>query len=299
MDIRLLHYFLVVAQEQNITRAAEKLLMAQPPLSRQIKQLEEELGTPLFIRGKKKLELTEEGMFLKERAEHILDLVEQTKLEIDDMKQGMSGTVYIGVTETIATTLLPQYIAGFKALHPDVHYDIRSGNSDALIDRLDKGLLDFAIVREPYNQEEFDGTRIRKEPWCVLVSKDNKIASMPGDTVPLEAIASEELIVPSIKSRRREIENWFTEKNLTANIFCEYAPLISALYLVEQGVGAAILPESASNILSGKNLAIKKITDPEVTSYVAILTKKYRSLSKAASALLEFVKESSTGETKP
>lgn len=299
MDIRLLHYFLVVAEEQNITRAAEKLLMAQPPLSRQIKQLEEELGTPLFIRGKKKLELTEEGIFLKERAEHILDLVERTKLEIDDMKQGMSGTVYIGVTETVAATLLPHYIAEFKSLYPDVHYDIWSGNSDAVIDRLDKGLLDFAIVREPYDQEQFDGTRIRKEPWCVLVHGDSKIASMPGNTVPLVQLADEELIVPSIKSRRREIENWFISKNLTANIFCEYAPLISSLYLVEKGVGAAILPESVSNTLTGKNLVLKKIVDPEVSSYVAILTKKYRTLSKASEALLLHVKEISIKELEP
>lgn len=298
MDIRLLHYFLVVAEEQNITRAAEKLLMAQPPLSRQMKQLEEELGTPLFIRGSRKLELTEEGLFLKERAEHILDLVERTRLEIDDMKQGMSGTVYIGVTQTIASTLLPKFIAGFKTLYPDVHYDIWSGNSDQVIDRLEKGLLDFAIVREPYDQEQFDGTRIRKEPWCVLVHKDSPIASVKEDAVPLSMLAEEELIVPAIKSRRREIENWFLAKDLTANIFCEYAPLISSMYLVEQGVGAAILPESVSNTLSGKKLVLKKIADPEVYSYVAILTKKYRTLSKAAVALLTYVKETDTGEAR-
>ena len=298
MDIRLLHYFLVVAEEQNITRAAEKLLMAQPPLSRQMKQLEEELGTPLFIRGSRKLELTEEGLFLKERAEHILDLVERTRLEIDDMKQGMSGTVYIGVTQTIASTLLPKFIAGFKTLYPDVHYDIWSGNSDQVIDRLEKGLLDFAIVREPYDQEQFDGTRIRKEPWCVLVHKDSPIASVKEDAVPLSMLAEEELIVPAIKSRRREIENWFLAKDLMANIFCEYAPLISSMYLVEQGVGAAILPESVSNTLSGKKLVLKKIADPEVYSYVAILTKKYRTLSKAAVALLTYVKETDTGEAR-
>lgn len=298
MDIRLLHYFLVVAEEQNITRAAEKLLMAQPPLSRQMKQLEEELGTPLFIRGSRKLELTEEGLFLKERAEHILDLVERTRLEIDDMKQGMSGTVYIGVTQTIASTLLPKFIAGFKTLYPDVNYDIWSGNSDQVIDRLEKGLLDFAIVREPYDQEQFDGTRIRKEPWCVLVHKDSPIASVKEDAVPLSMLAEEELIVPAIKSRRREIENWFLAKDLTANIFCEYAPLISSMYLVEQGVGAAILPESVSNTLSGKKLVLKKIADPEVYSYVAILTKKYRTLSKAAVALLTYVKETDTGEAR-
>ena len=293
MDIRVLHYFLVVAEEQNITRAAEKLLMAQPGLSRQMKQLEEELGTPLFIRGSRKLELTEEGLFLKERAEHILDLVERTRLEIDDMKQGMSGTVYIGVTQTIASTLLPKFIAGFKALYPEVHYDIWSGNSDEVIDRLEKGLLDFAIVREPYDQEQFDGTRIRKEPWCVLVHKDSPIAARKEDSVPLSMLAEEELIVPAIKSRRREIENWFLAKDMTANIFCEYAPLISSMYLVEQGVGAAILPESVSNTLAGKNLSLKRIADPEVYSYVAILTKKYRTLSKAANALLAYVKESS------
>ena len=219
MDIRVLHYFLVVAEEQNITRAAEKLLMAQPPLSRQMKQLEEELGTPLFIRGSRKLELTEEGLFLKERAEHILDLVERTRLEIDDMKQGMSGTVYIGVTQTIASTLLPKFIAGFKALYPEVHYDIWSGNSDEVIDRLEKGLLDFAIVREPYDQEQFDGTRIRKEPWCVLVHKDSPIAARKEDSVPLSMLAEEELrklyaAMGKLTERQQEIIQLYFYKGL-------------------------------------------------------------------------------------
>ncbi|MBQ7839675.1 MAG: LysR family transcriptional regulator [Lachnospiraceae bacterium] len=287
MDLRSLQYFLAIAQELNITKAAEVLHMAQPPLSRQLQQLEEELDTPLFIRGKRKLELTEEGRLLKKRAKQILNFVDVTRTEIKEVSEGVAGTLRIGATQTIATTLLPGWIAAYKKKYPQVRYHIWSGNSDEVIAQLEHGLVDIAVIREPYNPEKFKGVRIAKEPWCVLIPGNSPLAELPGDSIDLALLDEQELIVPSIESRRREMEQWFETIGKKANICCEYAPLINAPYLVEQGVGIAVLPYSVKNILNQKNVVLKKIANPEVNSYVAVLVDKYHPLSKAGERFLE------------
>lgn len=283
MEIRSLQYFLAIAQEQNITHAAEALHMAQPPLSRQLQQLEEELGAPLFIRGKRKMELTEEGRILQKRARQILEFVDMTAAEVRETAQGLAGTVRLGASQTIATTLLPGWIAAFQAKYPQVHYHIWSGNSDEVIAQLEHGLIEIAVIREPYNPERFLGVRIAEEPWCALFPENHPLGQLPGDSIPLSCLDGQELIVPSIQSRRREIEQWFTDIGKTANICCEYAPIINAPFLVEQGIGIAILPYSVRNILPGRRVILKKLTAPELHSRVAVLTGKYHPLSRAAS----------------
>ena len=292
MDVRMLQYFLTIAREKNITRAAESLHMAQPPLSRQLQQLEDELGVTLFTRSRKGMELTDEGKLLQERALRILELMDKTRQEISDAAGGVSGTVYIGASETIVVTSIPSILSGFHKLYPEVTYQIRGGNSDDVIARLEQGLLDFAIIREPYNHEDLQGMRLWQEAWCVLLPSDDPLAKRPGDTVTIRDLADRELIVPSIASRRKEIESWFTDEGLTAHIFCEYAPLISSVHLVRQQVGCAILPESVSNILTENDtVTLKRIISPLVSSYVTVLTRKYHTLSKTAEIFLSYLKE--------
>lgn len=287
MDLRTLHYFLTIAQELNITKAAEVLHMAQPPLSRQLQQLEEELGAQLFIRGKRKLELTEEGKLLKKRAKQILDFVDVTRTEISEVSEGIAGTLRIGATQTIATTMLPGWIAAFKEKYPLVRYHIWSGNSDEAIGQLERGLVDIAVIREPYNPEKFRGYRIAKEPWCALIPQDSELGALEGDEIDLALLDGQELIVPSIASRQSEILQWFEKIGKKANICCEYAPLVNATYLVEQGIGIAILPYSVKNVLNQKNVVLKKIRNPEVSSYVAVLVDKFHPLSRTAEKFLE------------
>lgn len=291
MDLRVLKYFLTIAQEQNITHAAKKLHMAQPPLSRQLQLLEDELNTPLFLRGKKKLELTPEGRILKERAEQILQLVDKTVIEVSETAEGFSGTVYIGATETISSTMLPRWIAGFREQYPKVNYNVWSGNSDDVIRQLEENLIDFAIVREPYSKVNLNGIKINKENWCALISADSKIGRMPGDTIHLSDMDGCDIIVPSISYRKKEIEGWFESAGCTVNIFCEYSPIINSVYLVEQNVGIAILPSSVKNVISNRNLILKKIVEPEITSNVVILTNKSHILSQTAGKFLDFIQE--------
>lgn len=157
MDLRTLRYFTVVAQERNITRAAEKLNMSQPPLSSQMRGLEEELGVTLFLRGKRRLELTEEGILLLRRANQILELTEKTRLELQERVNEVSGTLYLGMVEGRAPYLAAQWIAGFQQRYPLVRYNLWNGSSDDVLDRLGRGLADLAIIATPYDNERLGG----------------------------------------------------------------------------------------------------------------------------------------------
>lgn len=164
MDIRTLRYFLVTAQERNFTKAANKLCMAQPPLSRQIKLLEEELGVTLFIRNSRQLQLTEEGYFLKQQAEEILLLIEKTEHQLEKMGNNDYGTISIGATESCGGSILPHLIEGFHEVAPHIRFQIWTGNSDEIQERLEKNLVDVAVVREPFNMEQYDRIFLNHEP---------------------------------------------------------------------------------------------------------------------------------------
>lgn len=289
MDFRVLKYFLAIAEEQNITHAAKKLNIAQPPLSRQLQQLEEELKTPLFIRGNRKLELTPEGRILQERAQQIIQLMDKTVSEVTETTNGMNGTIFISATETISTTLLPRWIAQFHEKYPKVKYNVWSGNSGEATSRLEENLVDFAIVREPYSKENLNGHKIDTEAWCALLSAESELGRLPGDTISIKELDGCDIIVPSLDYRKKEIAGWFEQAGCQVNIFCQYSPIINAVYLVEQNVGVAILPSSVKNVITNRHLVLKRLTDPAVTSNVVVLTRKHHILSPTASKFIEFI----------
>ena len=174
MENRLLKYFLVVAREENITKAAEILHVSQPALSRQIMQLEEELGARLFIRGKRSLTLTEEGRFLRGRAQEIVALTEKTERDFRDGIVSYDGTVSVGMGETSASRWLGGIVAEFSKLYPDVKFDLFSGTADIVKERIEKGLLDAGLLIEPtVDLSKYDLLRIPvKDRWGVLVAAE-------------------------------------------------------------------------------------------------------------------------------
>ena len=178
MELRQLRYFLTVAQELNITRAAERLNMSQPPLSNQIHGLEEELGVTLFVRGKRRLTLTEEGSFLLQRAAQLLDLEDKTRQELTTMKDGISGTLCLGMVEGRTPYLCARWIAGFREEFPRVRYSLWNGSSDDVLDRLRRGLADLAVIAAPYDSEHLEGIPVGQEPWVTMIPKDHPLASM-------------------------------------------------------------------------------------------------------------------------
>ena len=244
MELRTLHYFTVVAQELNITRAAEKLNMSQPPLSNQIKALEEELGVQLFIRGKRRLELTEEGGLLLRRAVQIQELADKTRQEIASLREGMTGVIYLSMVEGRAPFLAARWIAGFREEFPLVRYNLWNGSSDDVLDRLHKGLADLAVIAAPYDTEHLEGFPVGREPWIAMLHPGHPLAQTVGDTIPLSSLAGEPLIVPSRKSRMDAIRRWFGEVGAEPHILCEMSNYMDAAALTSQGVGISIFPQT-------------------------------------------------------
>ena len=176
MEIRVLQYFLAIAREQSIIQAAESLHLSQPTLSTQIKNMEEELGKQLLIRGTKgsrKVTLTEEGMILRKRAEEILDLVKKTEHEITCSDNVVIGDVYIGAGETDGMRLLAKAAGNLKKLYPGIHYHISSGNAVFVKEQLDKGLIDFGIIFGTPDTNKYEALKLpSKDIWGVLMRKD-------------------------------------------------------------------------------------------------------------------------------
>lgn len=289
MDLKTLRYFTVVAEELNITRAAEKLNMSQPPLSSQIKALENELGTQLIIRGKRHLQLTDAGLLLYRRAVQILNMSEKAKQEIISMGSELSGLINIGVVEGRAPFFLARWIAGFKEEFPNVQYSLWNGSSDDVLDRMRAGLLDVAVIASPYDSEHLHGFAVGREPWVALMSKDHPLAKEPGDTIPLKALVNEPLIVPARKSRVEAIRSWFREVDAEPNIFCEMSNYINAVALTERNVGISIFPQTTytPNTL----LVSKVITDTERQIEYSLVWLKGRMLSDLEHEFVDFVRD--------
>lgn len=294
MELRHIRYFLAVAEEMNFTRAAEKLMIAQPPLSRQIHDLEEELGVPLFIRKPHALRITEEGQLFRQYAQQVLDLVDKSVDEVRELNQGLHGTLYLGMVEGSAPHLLSEWVSGFHKLHPHVQYDLWNGNSDDVTTRVMRGLCELALIVAPYNPEGLQGLPVWQEPWVAIMSGSHPLASRPGDELPLALLADENLIVPSRQSRQQEIGSWFAGIGQTPRVVCRMSNTLNALELAEQGVGVAIYPESQGRMPrigdTGSSVCVKRLVSPEVTAQYVLVRARNRPLSRAAGEFVRYVK---------
>ena len=197
MDLKTLSYFVAVAEELNITKAAEKLHMSQPPLSSQIKALERELNTVLFIRGRRSLQLTDSGRLLYRRAKELLSLADKASSEIISMSRGMTGTISIGLVEGSAPNIAAEWIERFAALHPEVKFRIMDGNSDELIGKLRSGIISLAVITAPCDQSLLNSFSVGKEKMTAFMSRDNPLAALPGDTLEFKYLRDQPLIVPT------------------------------------------------------------------------------------------------------
>ncbi len=291
MELRHLRYFLAVCEEMNFTKAAEKLMIAQPPLSRQIRDLEEELGTSLFVREHHSLRLTEEGLRFRTYANRIVALADRSVEDIKEMHTGLRGTVYIAEVEGKAPRLMASFVSSFAEKYPDVEFNIWNGNSDEVTARVRNGLADLAIIMEPFEPQGFHSLPIYSEPWVAMFSCDHPLAAKNGKTVPLRALAEHDLIIPSRGSRLQEISDWFAPLGITPKIKARIANATSAYELCEQNVGVAIYPAAAGDLIHDGNVLIRKITEPEFkTTYVLIYPDNHP-LSSVADRFVEHIKK--------
>jgi DNA-binding transcriptional LysR family regulator len=288
MDLRILRYFTVIAQEKNITRAARKLCMSQPPLSHQIKLLEEELGTPLFIRSTKGLELTDEGQFLFQRAQQLLALSEKTEQDLRKMREGVSGSLSLGMVEGRAPYLAARWIAGFCRDYPQVRYDLWNGSGDDVIDRLEKGLLDLAIIAAPYDGERLEGFSVGRELWTALIPRTHPLARSDGDGIALSALVGQPLILPSRRSRIEEIRGWFDAIHAEPTILCTTSNYLDAVAMSELGTGIAIFPQTT--FTPNDYLVTMPIAGPAHHVSYLLVWNKNQHLAPAPKAFVRYVR---------
>ena len=269
MDLRQIRYFLTVAEELNITRAADRLHLSQPPLSRALMELESELGCTLFTRGKRHLTLTAEGLAFKRRGEQLLTLVDMTKAEISEMQNGISGTLYIGHVDSNGPTLVAEWLASFKRLYPNVTYNLWCGNVDDLTDRLKAGLLDLAITMTPTNYDLLDGFKVFSEDWVAIIPAEDPLAQSEDECITLDRLVENDLIISSRRSREEEIRSWFREFKKDPHFIVKTAHSSNAAKLVNKDLGIALFPASvAKNISSGARVVIKKIVPAKHVDYL-------------------------------
>ncbi len=283
MEIRELRYFLAVADEGSITAAAERLYMTQPSLSRQMQKLENEVGSPLFIRGNRKITLTERGKLLKKRAEEILELYEKTVGDVSAPAQDVSGEVYIGGGETPAMESVIRAALKVKAGHPKVKFRFFSGDASAVLEKLDKGLIDFGVIIDGENIEEYNSLRLPLcDSWGALVKSDCPLAQKesitPSDLAGYPLICSDQSFAKGLIAR------WLNASPDDIPVAATYNLLYVASQLVSAGAGVAI---SIDGIINTENsgLTFKRL-EPEILTHADVLWKKYARFSRPAELFL-------------
>lgn len=285
MEFRILKYFLTVAREENITKAAESLHITQPTLSKQLMDLENEIGKKLFIRGNRKITLTQEGMLLYKRAEEIADLVSKTEKELKQADNIISGDIYIGAGETDLIRNIAKVAKNMQNKHPLVHFHIESGDSKTVLEHLDKGLIDFGLIFGNIDMTKYNSIEIpTKDSWGVLIRQDSELADK--DFITVEDLIDKPLIV-SRQGISGELQNWFQSDIEKLNIVATYNLIFNASILVEEGLGYALCLEKIINT-NNSNLCFKPL-HPMLKISAGIVWKKHQVFSKASEKFLNYL----------
>ena len=288
MDVRVLKYFLAVAREGNFTKAADAVYVTQPTLSRQIMDLEDQLGTELLIRGKRQVALTAAGLLFQQRAQEIVDLVEKAERDMAEQNEVLGGMVAIGCVETSASNLLPDALEAFIKLHPKVQYDIFTGNGDFIKDKIDSGHVDMGILVEPVEVAKYEFIKIPfYDTWGVVMRKDDPLAKKASirfqDLVGLPIFISHRRIVAD------EMESWFGKLAKKMNVLGYHNLFSNTTLLIERGLCYSITGSGAFSIRPNDKLTFVPLT-PERKSGHVIAWKKNRLFSPAASLFLEYIR---------
>ena len=289
MEFRVLRYFLTVAREASITGAANSLHLTQPTLSRQLQDLEKELGQKLLIRGKSKITLTPEGMMLKKRAEEIVDMVEKTEAEFKSINEIIGGDIYIGCGETETMKYIAEVMKELQDEYPAIKFHIFSGNAEDVTEKLDKGLLDFGILIQPIDLSKYDNITLpKKDVWGVVMRKDSPLAAK--DVVRLADIVKRPIIASRQMSRKYSADSgfldWFGDFFEQLNIVATYNLVYNAAIMVEAGIGYAVTLDKLVNTMNNTNICFRPLS-PKLESGLDIVWKKNQVFSPAAKLFLE------------
>lgn len=289
MEIRVLQYFLAVAREESISGAAESLHLSQPTLSRQLKDMEEELGKQLLIRGNRKISLTEEGMLLRKRAEEIVDLVKKTENEITLSDEIVAGDIYIGAGETDAVRMIARIAQKLQMEYPQIRFHITSGDACDLIERLDKGLLDFGILLGEGDKTKYNYQRLpMKDVWGVLMRRDSPLAVK--DEICPEDLYDKPLIMSRQAMCQDNLVRWIKREESELSIVATYNLIYNASLMVEEGIGYALTLDKLINTTGDSRLCFRPL-NPRLDIGMNIVWKKYQVFSKTSEKFLHLLEQ--------
>ena len=290
MELRVLRYFLAVAREGSVTGAANFLHVTQPTLSRQIKELEEELGTKLFVRHSHSVSLTPDGMRLRKRAEEVVDMIEKTEAEFAVKEESVEGDVHIGAGETRVMRHVAEVVRELRKDYPNIHKDVA--------ERLDKGLLDFGVLIQPADLSKYDYVNLpEKDVWGVVTRKDSPLAARQAIT--RQDLLGEPLILSRQAIRRTSAKNefieWFKDDFEKLDVVATLNLVYNAALLAESGVGHVVTLDGLVNTSEQSQLCFRFL-EPRLESGLNIVWKKYQVFSPAAEVFLQKI-QGAFGET--
>lgn len=288
MEIRVLRYFLTVVREESITKAAEMLHITQPTLSRQLAQLEEEVGVRLFRRGARGIALTNEGILLRRRAEEIAELVDKTERELLEQNELIDGTVSIGAGELASVQLLGDIIKSCRTKHPLIRYEIFTASADLTKERMDKGLTDIGLLLEPINIEKYEFIRLDvKERWVAVMPADDPLAAR--EYVTADDLMTGPLILPIRGGVRNELLSWFGSSFDRERVILTHSMSTNASIMVQKGMGRCVTVEGSLPYLDNNVLALRPLY-PELTLTSVLAWKRQQPFSLAATKFIEHLK---------
>lgn len=298
MEIRVLRYFLAVAREGSVTGAAHLLHVTQPTLSRQIKDLEEELGTKLFVRHSHSVSLTADGMRLRKRAEEVLDMVEKTQAEFAVCEAITGGDIHIGGGETQVMRYLAVIIHELREEHPSIRFHFYSGNAVDLTDGLDKGLLDFGVLIQPADLSKYDHVNLPyKDVWGVLMRKDSPLAAKP--CVTRHDLLGEPVMLSRQAIRRTAVKNdfvdWFKDYFERLNVVATFNLVYNAAIMAQEGIGHVVTLGGLADVSEDSALCFR-LLEPRLETSLNIVWKKSQVFSPAAEIFLQKI-QARFGET--
>lgn len=288
MEIRVLRYFLTVVREQSITKASEVLHITQPTLSRQLAQMEEEVGVKLFDRGTRKITLTNEGLLLRRRAEEILQLVDKTERELVIQEEQVEGKITIGCGEIASVQLLPDLFQSFHEKYPRVTFDIYTATADHVKDQMDRGLVDIGLLLEPIDIEKYDFIRLdMKERWVVLMRPDSPLAKK--DAVTAGELSELPLILPRRLWVQSELASWFGDYYENLNVLFTSNLSTNGAIMVSQGLAYSVVVEGSVPFWDQSKITYRPLS-PELTATSVLAWKRGQPFSLAATKFIEHIK---------
>jgi DNA-binding transcriptional LysR family regulator len=284
MDLKQLKYFLTIAEEGQITSAAKRLHMAQPPLSQQLKALEEELGVKLLERGPRQIQLTDAGEILRARAQQILELSNSAVSEIKDYSNGLKGTLTIGTVSSSGSALLNNIITGFHKKYSGIKFEIHEGNTFTILELLSKGIIEVGIVRTPFKALGFECRYMKREPMIAVMTKEY-CEDIDNPYISVKDLKDKPLIL----YRRFEqlIYETCLEQEFEPKVFCKNDDARTTLLWANAGLGIGIMPKSAFELGINNNLIYKEIDCDSLRTSIAAIWSKERYISSPAKKFID------------